>query len=207
MPCLAALSSAAGAIIRKPSVVNACTVLFVVLSAVFGCVFALSMCITCVCVPLCLRPRRDRHWNSSRRYGQLCNGDHTGGTLYSPPVAATLVGVAQVSCGSSFTCVLRLNGSVICFGWNSHGQCGLNPSVNQSVFLPPSTPVMEGVLQVSAGRQHTCALTNSPQPGSVYCWVSHMSNKITLSFCEFAASIHAYFVWHRRGEQKRSTPH
>lgn len=113
---------------------------------------------------LCVTPRR----------GQLGNGDPSGGSVYSPPVAATLVGIAQVSCGSFFTCVRALSGSVVCFGWNFNGQCGLDPAVNPSVLLPPTTPVLEGVLQVSVGSRHTCALADSPLPGSVYCWVSHL---------------------------------
>jgi len=60
--------------------------------------------------------------------------------------------VAQVSAGGYHTCALRTDGTVACWGDNSHGQ---------------ATPPANTFTQVSAGRYQTCG------PGtdrSVACW-------------------------------------
>ena len=73
-------------------------------------------------------------------------------------------------------CVLRSNQQVACWGQNEYGELGANLDpdddefVNSPVLVHTSdsdTGPLSDVIQVSAGRFHTCALENN---GKVYCW-------------------------------------
>src|SRR6266550_7986051 len=64
--------------------------------------------------------------------------------------------VAQVSAGGYHTCALRTDGSVACWGDNSHGQ---------------ATPPAGTFTQVSAGGFHTCGLRSD---STVACWGSNL---------------------------------
>lgn len=61
----------------------------------------------------------------------------------------------QVSVGSGYTCAVKTDGSVVCWGFNNHGQA-TSPTGNFQ--------------QVSAGGYHTCGLKVD---GSVVCWGSN----------------------------------
>jgi alpha-tubulin suppressor-like RCC1 family protein len=105
-------------------------------------------------------------------YGTMSNkGDRTG-TM--PPVDVNLGGaVVQVSAGFSHTCALMASGDVICWGGNSMGQLGQGHTYSRGGHhpkqMPPPAVNLGGTraIQVSAGRQHTCALLET---GAVMCW-------------------------------------
>ena len=61
----------------------------------------------------------------------------------------------QVSVGGGYTCAVKTDGSIVCWGFNNHGQ---------------ATPPAGDFQQVSAGSQHTCGLKVD---GSVVCWGSN----------------------------------
>ncbi len=61
--------------------------------------------------------------------------------------------IGELSAGGYHTCVLKTDGSIVCWGRNSSGQA-----------TPPSGLV---AVQVSAGQTHTCALKAD---GTVACW-------------------------------------
>ena len=61
----------------------------------------------------------------------------------------------QVSVGGGYTCAVKTDGSVACWGHNNHGQ---------------ATPPTGDFQQVSAGSQHTCGLEVD---GRVVCWGSN----------------------------------
>jgi hypothetical protein len=64
-----------------------------------------------------------RCWGSGKK-GQL--GDRAGRSYSSYPVAvADLTDVVDITAGEEHTCVLRKDGSVWCWGDNSHGQLGV----------------------------------------------------------------------------------
>jgi alpha-tubulin suppressor-like RCC1 family protein len=115
-------------------------------------------------------------WGSNE-YGEL--GD---GTTIRRPVPTLVVGLdskikAIAANGVRFTrwspwswgrhtCALTTGGGVKCWGLNSAGQLG-DGTIN---FHPTPVDVAgltSGVLAISAGMDHTCALTSS---GSVKCW-------------------------------------
>ncbi len=75
--------------------------------------------------------------------------------------------VAAVSAGTFHTCALTTEGAVLCWGANGNGQLGDGSSVRRRTSPVRVAGLAEGVVAVSAGELHTCALTDS---GGVKCW-------------------------------------
>ncbi len=116
--------------------------------------------------------------------GQLGNGTFTDS---STPVevegvggSSFLTGVTQVSAGGMHTCALKSSdGTVYCWGDNYYGELGNNTTnTTAGVTTPvrvgattatgtPPSPVLNNVIQISAGGSHTCALISG---GTVDCW-------------------------------------
>lgn len=91
--------------------------------------------------------------------------------------------VWRVATGGSFTCViLRRSMSVACWGGNAYGQIGVS-SPNATVSLseaatapPPGTDLGGAVVELSAGRNHVCALRGN---GQLYCWGDNSFGQIS----------------------------
>lgn len=73
--------------------------------------------------------------------------------------------VKSIALGGGHACALHSDGSVKCWGWNSHGELG------DGGVLPSPKPVvvagLSNVKQISAGLQFSCALLDE---GTVKCW-------------------------------------
>src|ERR1022692_4605120 len=105
-------------------------------------------------------------------FGQL--GDGNTNTRSATPVAVTGLssGATAVSVGDDHTCALTSVGGAECWGLNEFGQLGNGVFQNgyfDSLFRTPGdvSGLTSGVAAISAGNQHTCALTTS---GGVKCW-------------------------------------
>lgn len=99
--------------------------------------------------------------------GQLGND----ATLTDKPTPVDVLGltsgVASVSAGARHTCGVTIAGSLKCWGEDGYGQLG-----NDAAFTSRPTPVdvlglTSGVASVSAGYNHTCAVTTG---GGLKCW-------------------------------------
>lgn len=99
--------------------------------------------------------------------GVKCWGKHfdtTGGNGSSrtPVDMQTPPGVKAIAKGSDHICILTQAGGVECWGNNAYGQVGALDSLGKNdgdVALPVDvTGLSGGVLSLSAGSQHTCAL-------------------------------------------------
>ena len=99
--------------------------------------------------------------------GQLGNDAALADKPTPVDVLGLTSGVVSVSAGGLHTCALTTAGGLKCWGWDAYGQLG-----NDAVAANKSTPVdvlglASGVASVSAGTNHTCALTTA---GGLKCW-------------------------------------
>jgi alpha-tubulin suppressor-like RCC1 family protein len=83
----------------------------------------------------------------------------SGGAGTAPPAASA------VACGDGFTCALKSDGTVRCWGDNPYGQLGTGSS--SSSPTPDSVWGIENAVGVATGSQHACAVLSD---GTVKCW-------------------------------------
>ena len=96
------------------------------------------------------------------------------GVHSSPNDDSTMCDVKMVSVGSSdHNCLLKKDGRVMCWGWNGEEMELGVPGFTQDFATVPfdyvykENGVLEGIVKIASGMQHTCALRNN---GLVYCW-------------------------------------
>ncbi|MBK6531849.1 MAG: RCC1 repeat-containing protein [Deltaproteobacteria bacterium] len=97
--------------------------------------------------------------------GQL-GGGTAGGLGLTPRAVVGLGGVAELSLGENFTCARLNDGTVRCWGTNLSGQMGLGTQTG-SVITPTMVPGLSGVVSISSGVAHTCAVLSD---GTARCW-------------------------------------
>ena len=86
--------------------------------------------------------------------------------------STNLSDIVQVKLGSKHTCALTSSGGVKCWGPGSYGRLGNNSTANSDVPVDvvtsnTNTDPLTGIVQISAGDFHVCALTSG---GNVKCW-------------------------------------
>ncbi|MBX3245994.1 MAG: hypothetical protein KF901_02290 [Myxococcales bacterium] len=110
-----------------------------------------------------------------------CRGDHTcqsgtclpgvGVTVVQRDTGAGLVpldGVIAIGAGNQYSCAVRIDGSVWCWGDNSRAQLGRNPDLLYShVALEVPRRWLGDAYDVTAGGMHACVLAEG---GRVWCW-------------------------------------
>jgi len=127
-------------------------------------------------------------------YGQLGLGDtlsrgakpgQMGGALPSVDLGLDAQ-AAAVFAGGGFTCALRVDGALKCWGVNSQGQLGIGSADNRvdmidemGALLPPIDLGLGGpkIATIAAGGNHTCALIVS---GHLKCWGANGSGQLGL---------------------------
>lgn len=98
-------------------------------------------------------------------WSQLGNGNTTGSSI-PVNVSGLSSGVVSFDSGTSHTCAILSTGGLKCWGYNAYNQLGDGTMTNRST--PVDVPTLEsGVVQVSGGHQHTCAVTAA---GAAKCW-------------------------------------
>ena len=102
-------------------------------------------------------------WGSNSN-GQL--GDGTGMDRWVPtPVQGLSSGVQAIAAGDSHTCAV-VNGAALCWGWNGFGQVGDNTTMTNRLSPVPVQGLGSGVQAITAGYEHTCAVTST----GAKCW-------------------------------------
>ncbi|HEY3417253.1 MAG TPA: hypothetical protein VGM23_10260, partial [Armatimonadota bacterium] len=119
----------------------------------------------------------------TRLHGLQCWGRNDAGQLgagdaedrHAPvDVKGLQAGIEQVSAGEAHTCAISTDGKLFCWGSNASGQVGNGSPENRSE--PAAISGIQGrVSAVSAGSQHTCALTGD---GKVFCWGKNDSGEL-----------------------------
>ncbi len=99
-------------------------------------------------------------------YGQLGDGSIGSAKTTPQPVIGLASGVAAIAVGANHTCALTTAGAVRCWGLNLNGQVGDGGTTDRTT-PQPVTGLASGVVAISAGAKHTCALTAA---GAVQCW-------------------------------------
>jgi alpha-tubulin suppressor-like RCC1 family protein len=98
----------------------------------------------------------------------------------APAPESALAGVVQVTTGWDHACALLDSGTVKCWGSDASGQVGNGGKGAEGPFAEPvrvigvtGTRPLAGVVQVSAGQDHTCALLATTK---VACWGGNADN-------------------------------
>jgi alpha-tubulin suppressor-like RCC1 family protein len=110
-------------------------------------------------------------------WGENKSGQLGDGTTTSRPtpvdVSGLSGGVIALAAGFSHTCALTDAGGVKCWGENQTG--GIGDGTSQDRLTPVDvTGLGSGVVALTAGDEHTCALTVA---GGVKCWGAHTESK------------------------------
>ena len=108
----------------------------------------------------------------------------TGENGYTIIVNGKKMRVSQMVSGGWHTCALTMEGGVKCWGSNSSGQLGSGAQTN-SLDPVDVEGLQSNITRISAGQNHTCALTNA---GAALCWghnfygqIGDASNEIALT--------------------------
>lgn len=112
----------------------------------------------------------------NRSFGRIGDGQVTPVAalpvdVLASPGGPALLGFASVSLGQNHSCGRTTSGGVKCWGRNANGRLGDNTTVQRSIPVDvldnAGVAPLANIAAVSAGANHTCALTTA---GTVKCW-------------------------------------
>jgi alpha-tubulin suppressor-like RCC1 family protein len=98
-------------------------------------------------------------------FGELGNGT-TVDSLVPVAVLGLAPGVLSLSAGANGTCAITASGALRCWGLNYAGVIGSDANSKSAVAVD-STGLSSGIIEVSVGQFHACALSAT---GKVLCW-------------------------------------
>jgi alpha-tubulin suppressor-like RCC1 family protein len=88
--------------------------------------------------------------------------------------SSSVSGLRQVASGELHTCYINAAGGAACEGYDGYGQLG-SGTLYASVQPTAVVGLTQGVREVAAGRDFSCALTDG---GVVYCWGANGSSQL-----------------------------
>jgi alpha-tubulin suppressor-like RCC1 family protein len=105
--------------------------------------------------------------------GQLGTNDNNN-SAEPRDVVGLSYGISQITAGDTHACALTSEGKVFCWGNNTSGQLGNGDNQPQPIPVEVSG-LASPVAMISAGAQHTCALTRD---GKAYCWGNNIAGQL-----------------------------
>ncbi len=111
------------------------------------------------------------HNGSVSCWGVYTNGElgvgqiDLDGTNSTLPVTIPNLSATEVHAADFFTCALRTDGGVACWGRNTNGQLGDGTTTDR--LSPVDVSGLTDVIDVSVGLKHACAVRSN---GEVWCW-------------------------------------
>ena len=102
--------------------------------------------------------------------GQIGIGTAGSTPVTRPTTVAGLRDVRSVAAGDRFTCALKMNGTVACWGRGLEGQLGNGTRASSPVPVVLTSSWLTSVVALSAGGTNACALLAD---GQVFCWGDH----------------------------------
>jgi alpha-tubulin suppressor-like RCC1 family protein len=119
--------------------------------------------------------------------GQLGDGS---GAQQNTPVAVALPPeagpITAITAGTHHTCGIDDNDALWCWGSNDNGQLMLEPDKGGNdvyTLVPVPIDLGEGVLEVTSGQTHTCAVTDAAR---ILCWGTNTAGQIGDGTTSFA---------------------
>lgn len=94
-----------------------------------------------------------------------------------PTTVQGLTNVVEIDAGTFHTCARRSDATVRCFGANDSGQLGYG-NLGDSSSTPTSPTGLTGVLDISTGYNHTCAVVQVAANEQIRCWGSDEQRKL-----------------------------
>ncbi len=135
-------------------------------------------------------------WGANGK-GQIGNKPKTPGNDYiqRPILVSIGANVTQISAGDFHTCALTSAGDIWCWGNNKYSQLG-DPTKTDSFYRDPVLVAPGGNIHpgekfkyVSAGSQHTCAISTEED---VFCWGARENGALGIS-ADTLPVTHPYF--------------
>jgi alpha-tubulin suppressor-like RCC1 family protein len=125
--------------------------------------------------------------------GQLGNGMTTSST--TPVQVSNLTNVTAFSAGGSHSLAVTSDGQAWAWGSSAYGKLGDGSSTSQSIPVQVRNQAGEpfaGVIGVSAGGDHSVALTTS---GAIYTWGSNQNNQLGVGQTWVTLGLSTYPRW------------
>jgi len=110
--------------------------------------------------------------------GQLGNGDSSISKSSIPLSVKNINNAVKISTGTNHTCALLDSGRMQCWGDNTYGELGRDPSSTPSSNTPLRVPGINQknqVVDIATGANDTCILTTA---GTISCWGNNNSNQL-----------------------------
>ena len=115
--------------------------------------------ICCACDNILVLKNDGTLWGSGfNGYGQLGLRDYTNRTTLTK-ITTNTDNIKSVYCGSSYTVILKNDGTLWGCGWNDYGQLGLGDESNRTIFTQITTNT-DNIKSVYCGYHHTIILKN-----------------------------------------------
>ena len=99
-------------------------------------------------------------------HGRLGDGDTSDHDVATPQRVGNKSDWTHISLGYAYTCGIRNEGELYCWGEGNNGQLGDGDTSDHDVATPLRVESASGWTHISAGGRHTCGIQNS----ELYCW-------------------------------------